>query len=111
MREVAIESVRDAGAIYSVLAQGYGLDVRELRRIPRGQYTRNYRADCQERTVFVKAYAGNADLDAERDAVQLTLLAGEAGVPVAPLVLTCDGALIAVTAEAAVSVWGWVEGQ
>lgn len=109
---------RDAGldtvaidTVAAVLAADYRLSPTELRRLPIGQGTVNYRACGARRNVFVKCYPTHADLAAERDAIGLSGLAGRHGVPVAAVVPTIAGEPISSHGPRAISVWEWVEGH
>ncbi|OIJ91727.1 hypothetical protein BIV24_15775 [Streptomyces colonosanans] len=77
---------------------------------PSGTATRNYVArDSDGGRWFVKAYPASADLDAERQALELGQFARLGGIPVPPVRPTLDGDLIAVDGELTVSVAAYVE--
>ena len=100
-----------ASLIAAVLADLYGMPPSRISQVPVGQGTVNYRATCGGRDVFVKSYRPGTDLAAEREAIELTALAGQAGVPVAPLLPALGGQPISELAGAAVSVWTWMPGS
>lgn len=100
-----------AEPIPSVLADRYGLAAEELIQLPIGQGTINYRATCADRAVFVKSYPPHADLPGERDAIGLSELAGQHGVPVPAPLRNRDGQVIDTSSGAAVSVWEWMPGR
>lgn len=97
--------------IGDVLQSHYDLAAVEMIRLPVGQGTRNYRVRCTDADVFVKHYPRDTDLDSERAGIELSALAGEAGVPVAAIRTSVGGERIVETAGVAVSVWDWVDGS
>lgn len=98
--------------ITAVLADRYGLAVRTLTQLPIGQGTVNFRATCDGgREVFVKNYPDGTDLPAERQAIALSTLALQGGVPGAPVVVNRHGQVIDTSGPLAVSVWEWMPGQ
>lgn len=106
-----------APAVAAVLADRYGMAVRDLVQLPIGQGTVNYRATCEdratceERQVFVKCYPPGTDLAAEHQAVGLSELARRHGVPAAAVVANRDGQLIDFHTEQPLSVWEWMPGR
>jgi Ser/Thr protein kinase RdoA (MazF antagonist) len=98
-------------SVAAVLADRYGLAARGLARLPIGQGTINYRADCADRAVFVKSYPPDADVPGESDAIGLSELAGGHGVPVAAVLRNRDGQVIDTSSPIAVSVWEWMPGR
>ncbi|WP_406346345.1 phosphotransferase [Streptomyces sp. NBC_01547] len=77
---------------------------------PAGTATRNYVArDSDGGRWFVKAYPAGADLDAERQALELGQFARLGGIPVPAVRRTLDGGLIAAAGGMAVSVAAYVE--
>lgn len=100
-----------SAAVSTVLASAYGLTPIDVRRLPIGDATVNYRVVCAERTVFVKRYLPMADLTAELAAIELSALAGRAAVPVAHVLPARSGAAIAVHGEVAMSVWDFIDGS
>ena len=71
---------------------------------PAGTATRNYVGG----RWFVKAYRASADLDEERQALELGRFAGLGGVPVPDVRRALDGDLIATAGGMAVSVAAYV---
>ncbi|HEV3156691.1 MAG TPA: phosphotransferase [Candidatus Baltobacteraceae bacterium] len=98
--------------IAKVLTNAYGLreDV-HLTRLNIGQGTFNYRALTQGRSLFIKHYQAGDDLVAEAEAVALTRLAGDHGVPVAEVLRSTAGEAISRQGDTAVSVWTWMSGH
>ncbi|MFJ8602288.1 phosphotransferase enzyme family protein [Streptomyces shenzhenensis] len=104
-------SPSSADAIAAVLADRYGLAVRDLVQLPIGQGTVNYRATCADREVFVKHYPPSADLAAEERAIGLSELARRHAIPAAPVVANRHAQLIDTSTPHAVSVWQWMPGR
>jgi len=102
-----------ADRIAATLAASYGLTVHALARLPIGQGTVNYRADCADRQVFVKNYPPGTDLSAEREAIALSTQALEAGIPGARVLTNQMGDVIDTSGSptASMSVWEWMPGQ
>lgn len=100
-----------ADRIADVLRDRYRLSPERMLRLPIGQGTVNYRAICPDQEFFVKIYPRDADLDAERQAIDLSNLARRHGVPTAAIVPNRDGAFLDATSTDAISVWGWVPGH
>jgi Ser/Thr protein kinase RdoA (MazF antagonist) len=98
-------------AIGPLLAARFALTAVELARLPVGQSTVNYRANTIAGPLFVKAYPAGTDLASEAVGIDLSALAGRAGVPVARPVPTRDGTFIATHNGSAASVWEYVDGQ
>lgn len=101
----------DAQAITSTLTKAYGLTPLDVRRLPIGDATVNYRAVCTERTVFVKCYPPKTDLGAERRAIELSEIAGQVAVPVARVLPSRAGEMLAPHGKLAVSVWDFIDGR
>jgi homoserine kinase type II len=97
--------------ISNVLTTRYGLSPQQLVQLPIGQGTTNYRATCAEREVFVKNYPNDADLDGERNAIALSDLAHQHGIPVAGLVPNHEGDAIDTSSFHPISVWEWAPGE
>ncbi|MFD4577420.1 phosphotransferase enzyme family protein [Streptomyces sp. NPDC058417] len=100
-----------ADAIAAILADGYGLAVRDLIRLPIGQGTVNYRATCDDREVFVKSYPSHADLAAEERAIRLSELARRHHIPAARVTANRHAQLIDTSTSHALSVWQWMPGR
>ncbi|MBO7936570.1 phosphotransferase enzyme family protein [Streptomyces antibioticus] len=99
------------GAIAAVLADAYGLAVRDLVQLPIGQGTVNYRATCDDREVFVKNYPTGTDLAAEEHAIGLSELARRHNIPAAPVVANRHAQLLDASTPHAISVWQWMPGR
>ncbi len=97
--------------LVATLANVYGLTPLDVRRLPIGDATMNYRAVCAERTVFVKCYLPGTDLAAERLAIELSDTAGHAGVPTARVRPSRTGELLSTYRGLAMSVWDFVDGR
>ncbi|MEV8544602.1 phosphotransferase [Streptomyces sp. NPDC051572] len=103
--------VSSTGVLSQILADHYGLRVRDLVQLPIGQGTVNYRATCDDgREMFVKNYPPGTDVDAELRAIGLSELARRRGIPAAPVVENAHGAFIDASTPHAVSVWQWMHG-
>jgi aminoglycoside phosphotransferase (APT) family kinase protein len=99
------------GQVIEALATQYGLMDAKLVRLPIGQGTVNYQAVAQDRILFVKRYPSDADLTAEAEAIALTQLADEHGVPVATVLPARTGEAITRHRGVTISVWEWVPGH
>ncbi|MCK9905263.1 phosphotransferase [Frankia sp. Cpl3] len=97
--------------VASVLTSRYGLVSQRLARVPIGQGTVNYRVFCVDQEVFVKVYPDHTDLAGEREAIELSAIAGQHGVPVAATLRNCEGQTIDSSAGPPLSVWQWMPGQ
>jgi Ser/Thr protein kinase RdoA (MazF antagonist) len=104
-------NVSPDGDVAAVLTRRYGLACRQLTLLPIGQGTVNYRADCGDGAVFVKAYPWDADLKGERAAIGLSALASQHGIPVARVLPGRDGEVIEVFGGLALSAWEWMPGR
>lgn len=92
------------------LANRYDLPTPSLTRVGVGQNTLNLRARSGDRQMFVKAYPTGTDLDAEREAIGLSELAGSHGIPVARIIYNQDGQTVDTSTAVAFSVWEWIPG-
>ncbi len=101
----------DGNAVADALAIAYGLIPVGVRRLPVGDATVNYRAVCAERTVFVKCYLPGTSLTAELLAIRLSETAGRAAVPVARVLPSRTGEVLATHGELALSVWDFIDGH
>lgn len=101
----------DRLALAGMLRAHYDLHAEQITRLPIGQGTINYRVDTAERTVFVKHYPPDTDLDAERAGIAMSCLAGRAGVPVASPRTSVQGDVLINQDGFAVSVWDFVPGS
>ncbi|CUU60606.1 homoserine kinase type II [Parafrankia irregularis] len=97
--------------IADVLTRSYGLTPQRLDQLPIGQGTINYRATCADGDVFVKNYLPGTDLTGEADAIELSALGGQHGVPVAELLRNNAGHLIDASTPYPISVWEWMPGK
>lgn len=102
--------------VMAVLAERYDIRVDDLAPVALGQNTVNRRARSGPRNLFVKTYGpggpnGSVDLDGERAAIDLSRLAGEHGVPVAPVLPNQAGQLIDTSTSVPLSVWEWMPGH
>jgi Ser/Thr protein kinase RdoA (MazF antagonist) len=100
-----------ADQIAEALREAYGIQTVHVNRLPIGHGTRNYRATCADWSLFVKRYPSGTDLDAELAGIDLSLKAGAADVPVAEILSSASGALIAGHGDVYVSVWAYVDGR
>lgn len=89
----------------------YGLTVDSLARVPAGLGTRNWLATTPEGRFFVKEYAGGADLEAERRALELTEYALRSGIPTPRIVPACSTALLGLAEGLALAVFEYVPGS
>ncbi|MFE1099364.1 phosphotransferase enzyme family protein [Nocardiopsis alba] len=94
----------------TALATSYDLPTSSLTRVGVGQNTVNLRARSGDRQMFVKTYPTGTDLEAEREAIGLSELAGDHGVPVAHIIHNQAGQTIDTSTAVAFSVWGWMPG-
>lgn len=94
-----------------LLRAHYHLHAEAITRLPMGQGTINYRVATAERTVFVKHYPPDTDLDAERAGIAMSCLAGRAGVAVASPWTSVQGEVLVNQHGIAVSVWDFVPGR
>ncbi len=101
----------DGNAVGAMLAGTYGLTPVSMRRLPIGDATINYRVACIERTVFVKCYLPGTNLTGELMAIELSEIAGRAAVPIAPVLSSRTGALLATQDELSLSVWDFIDGR
>lgn len=102
----------DPDAVSALLADAYDLTADRVERLPIGQGTVNYRASIGGVAMFVKSYLPDTDLEAERAGIELSAMAGTAGVPVARVLTSAAGNLIAAgRSGTAISVWEFVDGQ
>ncbi|SFK20129.1 homoserine kinase type II [Streptosporangium canum] len=100
------------GRVAAVLAASYGLEVRTITQLPIGQGTVNFRVACDDGLeAFVKNYPAGTDLGAEREAIGLSTLAVEAGIPGAQVLPNEKGKVIDASGELPVSVWEWMPGR
>ncbi|MGW3668167.1 phosphotransferase enzyme family protein [Streptomyces sp. NPDC005141] len=100
----------DVMVVAEILPRFYRIIPTVVDRGPVGTATRNYVArDSDASRWFVKAYRAGADLDAERQALELCQFARLGGVPVPAVRRTLDGDLIATAEGMAVSVAAYVE--
>jgi Ser/Thr protein kinase RdoA (MazF antagonist) len=94
-----------------LLAARFAITAIDLARLPVGQATVNYRATTDSGTLFVKAYPAGTNLARESAAIELSALAGQAGVPVARPLPAREDTFIATHAGSAASVWEYVDGE
>src|SRR6266545_4488489 len=107
--EGPVAIVPDLERVENTLAESYGLRPVSARRVPVGQGTVNFVVECRERTVFVKQFGTETDWPAERAAIELSQLAGGAGVPVADVIADTTGDLLHRSDGFGMSVWDYVE--
>lgn len=94
----------------NLLSRAYGLVPTELVRGPAGTATHNLVATEDDgRRWFVKVYPETAEPDDEREALELSEFARNAGVPVPMIRRTVTGDLLAESDGAALSVAAYVE--
>ncbi|MFB8761168.1 phosphotransferase enzyme family protein [Nocardiopsis alba] len=95
----------------AVLRSRYALSHLHLERLPSGQNTKNYRARCPGRDLFIKVYPIDSDIRAQTEAIACARLAGEHGVPTARVLESSDGEVLVHEGATTVSVWEWVDGH
>ncbi|WP_433259768.1 phosphotransferase enzyme family protein (plasmid) [Streptosporangium sp. CA-135522] len=98
--------------VAAVLAASYGLEVATITQLPIGQGTTNFRVVCDDGLeAFVKHYPAGTDLGAEREAIALSALAVDSGIPGAQVLPNEKGEVIDAGGELPVSVWEWMPGR
>ncbi|GAA1457405.1 hypothetical protein GCM10009603_07020 [Nocardiopsis exhalans] len=97
--------------VIAALRSGYALSPVRLERIHGGQSTTNYRAMCTGHDLFVKVYSRGAHLEDERQAIELTRVAGDDGVPTPRVRGSLDKDVLYRSGPVAVSVWEWINGR
>ena len=101
----------EEAAVLALLSDACGMAPLAIVRIPRGQGAVNYRVETGAGHFFVKSYLPGADLAAENAAITLSESARQAGIATAQPVRFGTGRFVAQNAEAAISVWHWIDGQ